>query len=143
MLLWGCSINKVSMDQHLRGFLLLIGLDLLLSILCAFQKKQYLRFATWMFIAWALINSLVYHWISDHQFKSQLAEGYYNQHLSRVFEWNLALDCLYIVISGILLTFSRKAKKKRDKAAWRGLAIGMAFNGLYLLVLDLKFYLGF
>lgn len=122
---------------------MLIGLNLLLAIVCAFQKKQSLQFASSMFIAWALINSLVYHWIVHHQFKTYLVSDFYEEHLNNVFEWNLGLDLIYLAVSLLMLTFSRKAKKEIQKAAWQGLAYGMAFNGLYLLVLDLKFYFEF
>lgn len=131
------------MDQHLRGFLVLIGLDLLLGLVCIVQKRTCFHFAASMFVTWALINSLVYHWIANHQFKTSLVTDFYNQHLNSVFEWNIGLDIIYLAVSVLMWTFSRKAKKEMQKAAWQGLAYGMAFNGLYLLVLDLKFYFDF
>ncbi|QNR24181.1 DUF6992 family protein [Croceimicrobium hydrocarbonivorans] len=126
-------------EYHLGLFLLLILFDWGLGILCLVPKSLIIRSFGLMLLAWALVNSLIYYLLEQHhQAKALDPAVNLENHLIQVFNWNIGLDILYLIIALMLLLWPRKRQSKKQRIL-TGLALGVTLNGLYLLIIDSLF----
>lgn len=126
-------------EYHLELFLLLILFDWGLGILCLVPKSLIIRSFGLMLLVWAVINSLIYYLLEQHhQAKALNPTVNLENHLIQVFNWNIGLDILYLIIALILVLWPRNRQSKKQ-VILKGLALGVTFNGLYLLIVDSLF----
>ena len=86
-------------EYHLELFLLLILFDWGLGILCLVPKSLIIRSFGLMLLVWALVNSLIYYLLEQHhQAKALNPTVNLENHLIQVFNWNIGLDILYLII---------------------------------------------
>lgn len=126
-------------ESHLGLFLLLILFDWGLGILCLVPKSLIIRSFGLMLLAWAMVNSLIYYLLEQHhQAKAISPIVKLENHLIQVFNWNIGLDILYLIIALVLVLWPRESQSKKQMI-YKGLALGVTFNGLYLLIIDSLF----
>ncbi|WP_421753562.1 DUF6992 family protein [Croceimicrobium sp.] len=129
----------LAFERHLAFFILLILFDWGLGFLCLVPKSLFLRSTGLMLLSWALVNSLICFFLyQHHQAKALDPTVNLENHLIQVFNWNIGLDILYLIIALMLLQWPRKRQSKKQRIL-TGLALGVTFNGLYLLIIDSLF----
>lgn len=103
-------------------------------------KSKVWYYAATMFSAWGLVNLFIWLWLKKHPFRPwPLDPNFPHRHLNQVFLINCFLDGLYLLIGFYLFQQARQQHKEKSRDAFRGLAIPLLINALYLLIIDLRF----